>query len=35
MKAALLLRQSQPNSKIKVRGLGQIDSAGTNSEMAA
>jgi hypothetical protein len=35
MKIALLLRQTQPHSKIKVRDLVQIDPAQKNPEMAA
>ena len=35
MKAALLLRQAQPQSKIKVRDLAQATSGVTNSEIAA
>ena len=35
MKAALLVRQKQPNSKIKVRDLTPIDSAEQNPDMAA
>lgn len=36
MKTALILRQAQPNSKIKVRDLAQPESAGSDSaEIAA
>ena len=35
MKAALLVRQTQPNSKIKVRDLTSIDSTAWNPDVAA
>jgi len=35
IQAALLVRQKQPNSKIKVRDLTPIDSAEQNPDMAA